>query len=236
MALTVAQVFDDLQRKLGIMPGDVAPDGAYEDIVQAVNWALQTMQKAGAEYFTREALSVTLVNGQAEYALATTTQSVLGPVRTATGRLLRKIEDFGDVANFGLLYLGQVSTPMGSGSPLAFHVRDTRTNADNPHLTTLHVVPAPDATAVAAHSPVLVDVVKTCSSYTVDTIRGAGNIQVADGYAESLFLPLARLQITRSNLFSQAENLARIQEDAALALQTLGIEPQPKASGRKAAK
>jgi hypothetical protein len=235
MPLTISQTYDDLRRKLGIMPGDEAPDGADEDIVQAINWALQTMQKAGAEYFTREAISVTLVAGQSAYPLANTTQSVLGPVKTAAGRLLRNVEDFGDVANFGILYMGYINAgDMVNGTPLGFHVRDTRTNADNPHLVTLHVMPAPDAAAVTAHSPLLVDGIKTCASYTTAMLRGTDKVQVADGYAESIFLPLARMQITRSHLFSQGENMERIQADAAMAMQTLGLEPMVKPQTRGA--
>lgn len=329
MSLTVAQAYDDLRRKLGIMTGEASPAGVDADVVAAMNWALQTMWKAGADYFRREALSVALVaealpsytalgivftgltrdqntpiglyfetgNGastfqyntefdsllitgeqnltlsqivdfvnehdiitaalevpgtggnvvgyaqisgvalsggaaaQSAYPLANTTQSILGPVKTATGALLRRVDDFGDVQNFGLLYLGQTTAPMTDGVPLAYHVRDTRTNADNLHLVTLHVMPAPSAAAVAAHSPLMVDGVKACKTYTTADIASTAAIQVADGYAESLFLPLARLQITRSHLFSQLENLERIQADAAMAMRTLGLEPEQKVAG-----
>lgn len=231
MSLTVAQAYDDLRRKLGVMTGEASPAGVDADVVSAMNWALQTMWKAGSDYFTREAISVTLIVGQASYALATTTQAVLGPVKTSAGQLLRAVEDFGDVQNFALLYLGQASAPMLNGAPLAYHVRNSRVDANNPHLVTLYVMPAPDAAAVTAHSPLSVDGVKVCKTYTVADIALTDAIQVADGYAESLFLPLARLQITRSHLFSQADNLARIQADAAMAMRTLGIEPEQKPDG-----
>ncbi|MET0263234.1 MAG: hypothetical protein ABW223_10080 [Rariglobus sp.] len=231
MSITVQAAGKDLLSKLGIMPGESVSDLAKADVVQALNWALQTMWKAGAEYFTREAIPVTLIAGQSSYALATTTQAVLGPVKTRVGHLLRRVVDFGDVQNFGMLYMGQNIPQMPNGAPLGFHVRDARTDADNPHLVTLFVMPAPDADAVIAHSPLSVDGVKICASYTVADLESTAKIQVAEGYAESLFLPLARMQITRSVLFSQSENLPRILEDAQLAMQTLGLEPAQKPDG-----
>jgi hypothetical protein len=226
MGLTVVNIMQDLRRKLGIMDADTAPSGANADCIGALNWALQTLAKAGADYLRREPISVTLVAGQAAYELADEVQEVLGPVVSAGKRVLRPLRDFADMESFGLVYLGQQSATLANGAPLAYHVRNTRVAAGDSHEVTLYVVPAPDAAAVTAHSPVKVDGAKTCPRYDVADVDSTEEVPVADGYCESLLLPLARLHVTRSHLFSDFDNLPRLQEDAALAMRTIGMEPR----------
>lgn len=220
MGLTVAQIVADLRNKLGVA------SGADADCIGALNWALQTLAKAGADYFRREAIEVTLIAAQSAYVLAASVQEVLGPVTTEGRRLLRALSDYSEVETFGTVYLGQQDAELANGAPLAFHVRSTRADAGDAHAVTLYVVPAPDAAAVTAHSPLKVDGVKTCPRYAEADVESTTVVPVADGYCESLLLPLARLHITRSHLFSDFDNLPRIQEDAALAMRTIGIEPR----------
>ena len=225
MGLTVAQVVADLRLKLGVMPGYAPPDGADADCISAINWALQVISKSGGQYFNRESISVTLVDDQREYALSADVMDVLGPILPAGSRMLRKVEALAAIEQFGQIYLGQQNAVMANGAPMAFHVRDARTSGGDSHSISLFIAPAPDASAVTAHSPLRVDGVKVCPRYTEASIISGTVVPIADGYAEALLLPLARMQVTRSHLFSRPELLARIQEDASMAMQMLGIEP-----------
>lgn len=227
MGLTVAQVVSDLRLRLGIMPGATSiPAGANADCIMALNWALQVISKSNAQYFKRETIDVTLVIGQQAYLLPADTMDVIGPVITNAKRTLRTIENFSDIQGFGQIFFDQAGVTVANGAPLVYHVRDTKTltESGDSHAITLHVLPAPDSAAVSAHSPVKVDGVRTCPRYTEGDIASTTVVPISDGYTESILLPLARLQVTRSHIFSQTEQLSRIKEDASTAMKILGVD------------
>jgi hypothetical protein len=229
MPLTVEATRNELLSKLGVLTPATPPTQALQDVATAMNWAFQMLWRGGPDYFTREDISVTLVSGQREYVFDRDTQAILGPVLTATGKTLRRLLSRGEVEDFGLIYLGQASRTVSNGAPQCYFIENRRTAPSTDgdiHQMSIFVCPAPDAAAVTAHSPLLVEGVPECPAYTVANLTdpvASAPLPVADQYAESIFLPLARLQLTRSYLFSQTENLPRIQEDAATAMRILGI-------------
>jgi hypothetical protein len=83
MPLQVVQVRNDLLGKLGIVDPTAAPTIALEDCVIALNGAMQMLQTAGEDYFTRQTLSQNISAGTASYMLAQNIQAVLGPIRLA---------------------------------------------------------------------------------------------------------------------------------------------------------
>lgn len=223
MSLTIAQTRDDLLRKLGFMDAGTAPTEALQDVAQAINWAMQTLWRAGTNYFTKEVATVALVSGQRAYTLDQNIQSVLGQVITAGGKTLGRLSSSSEVEDFAMIYLGSSTRDQTNGAPVAYHIENRRNAGTDLHETVLFVVPPPNAAAVTSHSPLSFDAIRECTSYAVADLSATTAIPVADGYAETVFLPLARLQITRSHLFSKDELIKSIEADAAQAMQTLGL-------------
>lgn len=222
-ALTLASIAGDLVRKLGYASLSVAPASAPDDIAKALNWALQTMWQAGEDWFLRETLSVALTAGVSLYSLPDEVRSVLGPVRLAGGAPLRRLESRGEVSDYALLYLGQSSRALAAATPQAFYVEHGRQSGDDAHAVRLHIVPPPSVLAVAGHSPLAVEGVSECPAYTADDLEEEDAVPVPDQFTESILLPLARLAVTRSELFSRPDALPRIEADAERALAALGL-------------
>lgn len=231
-AMTLSALRDDLLRKLGYTVG-TAPASALEDVATSLNWAFQTMWQAGESWFLRETLSLTLLAGTGVYALPDSVRSVLGPVRGRTGVPLRRLESRGEVTDYGLLYLGQFTRTLTNGAPQSYFIEHGRKSGNDSHAVRCFIVPAPDAQAVLDHSPLEVEGVSECPAYTAADLSASTVVPVADQFTESILLPLARLAVTRSELFSRPETLARIQSDAAQAMRALGAQ-SPAADEAKA--
>lgn len=226
--LRQVDVRDSLLRTLGIEAVGSASAYVLADVLAAMNFAQQTLWMAGPDYFTRTQIDVALVAGTAVYTLADSVQSVLGPLRLPSGRTLRAIESRAEFDNFGLLYLGQNSPTVAAGTPLAYFVENLNQTANDPVKIKLHVVPAPDATAAGTAT---LDGVADCTLFATADLASANVLSVAHQYTESLFMPLARKAITRSNYFSASDLKASIEADyldALTALQRAGGFP-PKA-------
>lgn len=229
--MTLSALRDDLLRKLGYDAGS-ATSAALADVAIALNWALQTMWQAGEAWFLRETLSLTLVAGTSAYTLPDSVRSVLGPVRGRAGLPVRRLESRGEVSDFGLLYLGQYTRTLSNGAPQAYYVEHGRQSGNDAHSVRLFVVPPPDADAVTDHSPLEVEGVSECPNYSAADLSLSTVVPVADQFSESILLPLARLAVTRSNLFSRPETLPRIQADAVQALRALGLDSPAAAEGK----
>lgn len=220
-SLTLSDIRDDLLRKLGYDTSS-APDSALNDIATALNWALQTMWQAGDSWFLRETLNLALSAGTGVYLLPDSVRSVLGPVRGKSGRQLRRLEARGEVAEYARMYLGQSARALPDNDPQAYYIEHGRKAGADSHGIRVFLVPAPDAQAIADDSPLEIEGVSECPAYEVADLSGTTPVPVADQFTESILLPLARLAVTRSELFSRPDTLARIEADAAQALRALG--------------
>lgn len=230
--MTLSALRDDLLRKLGYTAVS-APASALADVATALNWALQTMWQAGEAWFLRETLSLTLSVGTASYAMPSSVRSVLGPIRGRTGKPLRRLEARGEVEEFGRIYLGQYTRTVASGDPQAYYIEHGRASSGaDGHAITVHLVPAPSSGAVTDHSPLAVEGVSECPSYSSGDLSSSAVVPVADQFSESILLPLARLAITRSELFSRPETLSRIEADAEQAMRALSGESPAAAEAR----
>lgn len=221
--MTLVALRDDLLRKLGYSVA-TAPASALEDVATALNWAVQTMSQAGEAWFLRETLPVALVAGSFTYTLPASVRAVLGPVRSRAGVPLRRLEARGEVEEYGRMYLGRSERAIPGGVPQAYYVEHGHTAGADSHTVRLYLVPAPNPQAVADHSPLAVEGVSECPSYTPASLSTSAVVPVADQFSESILLPLARLAVTRSELFSRPDSLTRIQADAAQALRALGVD------------
>jgi hypothetical protein len=228
------EVRDDLLRKLGIESVGSASAAMIEDVRNAFNYAQQTLWMAGPDYFNRTQIDVALVAGTSEYALADSVQSVLGPVRLPSGRTLRALESRSELDNFGLLYLGQTSPTVASGTPLAYFVEGLYQAGNDPVRLRLHLVPAPDVTAASGNA--VVEGVSECTLFSTADVAGTSTLPVAQQYVETLFLPLARKAISRSVYFSAVDTQEKIDADFKEAMTVLGRAGGfPPAAGRRAA-
>lgn len=235
--LRKVDVRDDLLRKLGIESSGSASASMLADVLEAMNHAQQMLWMAGPGYFTRSKLGLTLVNGTSEYTLADTVQSVLGPLRLASGRTLRALESRAELDNFGLLYLGQTSATVAAGTPLAYFVETLFQAGNDPAQIKVHVVPAPNSGAAGAAT---LDGVTECTRFAdAADIAGTDVLPVAQQYSESLFLPIARKALTRSTYFSATQLREQIEADYAEAMALLGraggYQPADKTAKREEA-
>jgi hypothetical protein len=229
--LRKVDVRDDLLRKLGVETAGSASAAMLADVLDAMNYAQQTLWMAGPDYFTRTQLDLALVAGTAVYTLGSTVQSVLGPFRLPSGRTLRALESRSEFDNFGMLYLGQTTPEVDAGTPLAYFVESLNQSGDDPVKIRIHVTPAPDSSAAGTAT---IDGVSECTLFATADLAGTGVLPVAQQYVETLFLPLARKRLTRSTYFSATDLQSKIDDDFEEAVAMLrragGFPPE---AGRK---
>jgi hypothetical protein len=221
MALSIVQSRNDLLSKLGIEDPTLAPALALQDVVIALNGAMQTLQTAGQDYFTRERLTLVLSAGTAIYNIPTAVQSVLGPVRWNDLKPLRALESQGELDQFSRIFMGGSAYGGGAnGDPVAYWPRYLKTGgiADICGIT-ITLAPPPANPA----GTLVVEVVNDAVSYVVADLSSTAILPVAQNYTESIFLPIARLLVTRSSQFSRPDLLPQIQEDATRAFERLGV-------------
>jgi hypothetical protein len=229
--MTRTQFRDDLLAKLGQEVPASASTAEQTAVVTAANGALQLLWVAGASYFLREAVSITLVAGTAAYVLGATVQVVGGPVRMANGEALRRFDTRAQLDDYALEVGGESSRTVADGTPWGFLIEHNRAASGDIHAMTLRLQPAPNAAAVTACSPLTVDGVIECPSYSYSDLA-SGALPVPEGYVELYLLPLARSELTRSHIFSRRELIPLFQADAARAMQALGLaDGQAEATG-----
>lgn len=221
MPLQVVQARNDLLSKLGITDAAVASALTLQDVVIALNGALQMLQTAGQDYFIREELTLTLAAGTATYNVPANLQAVLGPVRWNNLKPLRGLTSEGEFDQFSRIFLGGTSYGGGANAePIAYFVRYLRVPPGGDICgITIRLAPAPSAPA----GTLVAEVVYDAPSYVVADLSSTAYLPVAQGYAESILLPIARMLITRSAQFSRPELFEQLQGDGMRAMAMLGV-------------
>ncbi len=232
MSLTISQVRDDLLSKLGIEDSSLASALALQDVVVAINGAMQMLQTAGEDYFTRAHLTVGLAAGTATYTLAGAVQNVLGPIRMSdTGAPLRALASRGELDQYDRIVLGSTTYGAAAGTPRAYWVENLRSGTTGDvNQIKLWFCPVPNTTI-----NVDVEIVNDAPSYVVSDLSSSTTLPIAQNYTESILLPIARMLVTRSSQFSRADILAQLTADGTAAMQRLGFsggfpnatQPQP---------
>ena len=226
MALDGEQIRDDLFRKLDLENPENAPAYIRKDAAIAMSWAYQRIWSAPWDFFRKTSLDFTTVNGTEAYTLPQNIAEVIGPVEIQGNAHLDKITNRSDFDHFGTRFLGNTNLTGGSGTPQAFHLWATNQVAsDNVKLEML-LTPTPDDAYligyIAATEAPAVSPEDLCADPGI-------TIQIPHSYVESLFLPLARLAITRSHFFTSLDKLDLFKTDATLALRDLRYsDPQIK--------
>lgn len=226
MGLTVKAAAIDLLSKLGMETTDPTSVSALiqQDVIIAINWAGQQLQRAGQDFFTRQPTTIGLVNGVQEYTLSTGTsgfavQAVLGPLRLNNKVPLAALASRGELDEFDRIFLGQADYGSSPGVPIAYWIEFLNNNQPAGNIEEINVWFCP----IPSTNPGLVvaEVVFGWTNFTPTQIGSTAELPVAMDYTESVFLPLARLAITRSSQFSRMELKDSIEEDGQKALEQL---------------
>lgn len=209
MSLTIAQVRNDLLSKLGIEDATLAPALALQDVVVAINGAMQFLQTAGERFFTQTEIEVTLGAGTGSYVISAAVQSVIAPVRLNDAIPLRALTSRGELDQFDRIFLGGTDYGSNYGTPVAYWPEFTRngTTGDIVRIT-IWLAPIP-----AADGTLNVQVINDAPSYAVADLSGSTVLPVAQNYTEAIFLPIARMLVTRSSQFSRPDLLAQLTQD-----------------------
>jgi hypothetical protein len=216
--LNITQVRDDLLSKLGIEDNTLAPALALQDVVIAINGAMQTLQMAGQDFFTREKLNIGFSAGTAMYPLTQTIQEILGPVRLNDSQPLRALMSRGELDQFDRIFNGTVTFGESPGLPIAYFVENLRyPTGPDANQVNLWLAPVPQTSGF-----LVIEVVKDAPSYLVSDLPTAAVLPVAQAYTESIFLPIARMFVTRSSQFSRPDILKGITADFETAIARLG--------------
>lgn len=219
MSLTIAQTYSDLLSKLGIESSVGVSALVQQDCVIAINGAMQMLQTAGQDFFTREVMTLTLSAGTSIYNVPANVQAVLGDVKWNNVKPLRGLDSDGELEQFARIFLGETAYGVGANAdPVAYFVKYLRTGTTGDICAiTVRLAPAPAAPA----GTLVIEVVNDAPAYVVADLSGSTVLPVAQNYTESVFLPIARYLITRSSQFSRPDLLAQLTTDYETARATL---------------
>lgn len=220
--LQIIQVRNDLLSKLGVEDPALATPLMLQDVVIAINGAMQMLQTAGQDFFTRQQVTVTLTAGTSFYTL-TDVQNVIGPIRWNDEKPLMALESRGELDQFARIFYDENAYGVGTpGSPEAYWVESVRNNSSSGNIDQINIWLAPQPPAPAG--TMTVEVTNAAVSYVVADLSSTVNLPVAQGYTESIFLPIARMYITRSSQFSRPDILPGLTADYNQAMATLGFK------------
>lgn len=220
---------DDVLRKVWVENPAKAPGYVLSDVCNAFNQALQLVYLSAPDHFRRSSIEIQTEAGKPGYELPANVQAVLGPVRLP-GRYLRHVDGRADFDRYHSLFLGE-DDPPAPGPPLAYFVRQTAAARTNSQRATLLLTPPPNAVYTLT-----LDVALSPPAYSVADLASSGQLSVPHGYAESLFLPVARYYAMRSHFFGDEEHRKSLESDYEQALALYGIaDARPKPEPKEAA-
>lgn len=228
MSLSIKLIAEDLYRMFGIEATSDVPDFAKQEVLQAINGAMQIIQTSPDPHFTQVAEELEFDSGDTRIPMSSRVLQVIGPVYTTDqeGRpvdYLTPCRDRFSFDRFADLYQADGQTP--DYAPVFYWLDRKRQTGDNPPATdnpssvTLNVAPAPtDAITIMAwvkYTPTTYGLSDLASTTKVPTIPGP--------FVETIMLPIARNRLTTSRYFARPEQLNQIAADYQTALMLLGI-------------
>lgn len=219
MSMQIIQVRDDLLSKLGIDQAADADTLTLQDVVVAINGAMQMLQTAGQDYFTRQEISVGIYAGTSIYQVPASTQSVLGPVRLDDEKPLRALESQGQYDQYDRIFNQGTDYGPGDGEPRAYWPKYLR-NGSTGDVCDIELYLAPKPISPGT---ITIEVANDAPEYVVADLDSTDELPIAQNYTESIFLPIARWLVTRSRIFARPELGAAMEADAKLAMQRLGV-------------
>jgi len=156
--------------------------------------------------------------GTGVFSLSQSVQNIIGPARWNNLIPLRALASRGELDQYDRIFLGSPSYGQAGGVPDAYWIESLGgVNGSDADFIKIYLAPQPAATGV-----LYIDVVNVAPSYTAaDLTAGTAIIPVAQGYLESVFLPIARYGVTLSSQFSRPDIVAQLKDDHTRALATL---------------
>jgi hypothetical protein len=217
--LTLPALYADALAVVGLYNPAGAPTFMRDRALADINGALQLMQLAGEDFYSREDLAITIPASTVSVALSASVQRVLEPVRMNNRPLIR-LETRSQFQDFGALYLGTLTT-LVPAPPVAYFIEGTRAAGNESVALRLYVVPTPDAAV-----ELTVPVVQEPPAYAVSDLTNAAIIPpVPHKYHESILRPLVRYGMATSSFYSESDagRLPDLRADYQRALSLLGL-------------
>jgi hypothetical protein len=190
-----------------------------QDVVVAINGAMQLLQTAGQDYFTRQEIEVGIYAGTSIYPVSGNVQSILGPARLNNEKPLRALESQGQYDQYDRIFKGGTDYGPGDGEPEAYWPKYLRqgTSGDVCDIE-LYVAPKP-----TDPGSITIEVVNDAPAYVVADLDSTTELPIAQDYTESIFLPLARFLVARSRVFARPDLYTKLETDYNIAMQRLGF-------------
>lgn len=219
--LTLPALYADALAVVGLYNPAGAPSFMRDRALADINGALQLMQLAGEDFYSREEITLTIPSGNASVEISEPVQRVLEPVRlAASGRTLIRLETRTQYQDFGALYYG-TTAELDPGTPVAYFVEGTRAPGADSVSLRFYVVPKPEEP-----TEITVPVVQEPPNYCVADLTNPAVIPpVPHKYHETILRPLVRHAMTTSTFFSESDagRLPDIRADYQRALSLLGL-------------
>jgi hypothetical protein len=217
-----------LLRLVNIETVATAPSYIKDDAATALNQAFQEIWSSpDSDYFTREEKTLSTVAGTKAYVLAEAIQDILGPIRfTATGKPIAPCESKGELHAFGPIFQSGESYDVSHGEPQVYYLDRTRSPSDEDEVlvVTLLLAPTPDKAYTITYDAAL-----ECPSFTRSDFCDTplAKLPIPHKYVETILLPIARYNMTRSHFFSNQDLMKALEGDYLKAMRQIGyVDPQ----------
>ena len=228
MSLTLNKAALDLISKLGvdnITDPTTASIQIQEDVITALNGAGQWLQRAGEDFFTRTTITQALTAGTAQYLLSENMQSVIGPIRLNNQVPMAALRSRGELDQFDRIFLGQADYGAAGGTPIAYWVESVYASGGfSGDIAAINIWVAP--TPNTGGNTLYIECIQEFPSLTISQfVSGPTDtsilLPVAQNYAETIYMPIARYLIMLSSQFSRPDLRDQITEQYKRALDEL---------------
>jgi hypothetical protein len=196
----------DLLSKVQIEPGTTAPAAVLTDVLTAINSAAQFMNMAGHPFWATGRETVSL--GSTVTFELDDARAVKKVLRMSNGLPLLRADSLSEVVNFFYTHFAKADVTVDYLATI-YHCEQ---GEDATKLSfTFGPAPLRDQEVEITYAP-------TFTNYTsADLDNAAKSPDVGAGYVETLFLPLARFYISRSQFFNNDSLKASIEADYGMA-------------------
>lgn len=220
MAMTVTGICHDLFGIIHIEDASDVPDNIVKEAITAINLAVQTLWSTPNTFFLREPETIDAAAGTSLYEMPKNVRRIIGPVlNNATGKPLMRLENEVQARNYEQLFLDEPDTPIGSHATQAFLVHRQKGSGYDNAKASVWLVPSP-----TDEDSFTVDVVREPESYGVGDYGGETMVELPHEFTETLLLPIARHEFTRSHYMNDPFKADQYKADYDKAMVMLGLQ------------
>ncbi|WP_309386095.1 hypothetical protein [Cerasicoccus frondis] len=220
MGLTVTGICADLFSSIGIEDTEDVPSNLVQEAINALNLAVQTIWSTPLTYFIRESETIVAEADTSEYQLPQTVRKVIGPVlNLATNKPLMLLTNEVQALNYEQLFLDEPETPINNNATQAYYVKREKGESYDNAVAIILLKPTPQA-----GDQFRIDVVNEPESYGPGDYDGETKIEMPHDFTESLLLPIARREFSRSKYHNDPFKSGQYDQDYARAMISLGLQ------------